>query len=591
MCLLRPSALRKIFLPWASALWGLCGLFGMAPLLASESKPVITIAGVSEAQEANIRAYLSLERLGCALTETQSRLAQRRTHNEVHDALRALGHYQPEIDLDWRTEESCWSLQLRIQPGPAVRIRSLRETVQITGAGAQEAPFRDLLANLPMREGDVLRHDQYEGLKSAMTRIANTRGYFDARFIEQSLRVDRQALTADIVLHFDTGPRYQFGEVELQQALLRPELAARFIPFKPGDFYDSRDLIALQQGLLDSGYFETVRVNADPQTATNHVIPVVVEFTPRPRWVYLAGVGASTDTGPRLRLGLENRRANRAGHRYESDLELSPVRSAVGLNYEIPMDDPRRERINLSARFKTEDTDTSKSDLWQLGGAHVREHPSGWIKTQALSFEREDFTIGGLTRRTDLLMPALGLQRTRSDHPVFPTRGWRVNTSVRGATQDIVSSVSFLQWQGRIKLIEPLGPGRFITRLDSGTTWVGEFSELPGSVRFFAGGDTSVRGYAYQSLGPTNKDGRVIGGRHLLAGSLEYEYPLIKDFSAAVFVDGGNAFERLDEFDARYGVGAGIRWRSPIGPIRIDFAHPTDSTDRFRLHLSMGADL
>ncbi|WP_006786805.1 autotransporter assembly complex protein TamA [Thiorhodospira sibirica] len=582
------SAFRTISLVWASVV--LC-VFGASTLLAAEPTPVITIEGVSEAQEANIRAYLSLDRLGCTLTETQSRLAQRRAHNEVHDALRALGHYQPEIDLQWRTEETCWSLHLHIQPGPPVRIRSLRETVQITGAGVQEAPFRELLANLPMRTGDVLRHDQYEALKSAMTRIANTRGYFDARFIEQSLRVDRQALTADIVLHFDTGARYQFGEIELQQDSLRPELAGKFIPFKPGDAYDSRDLIALQQGLLDSGYFDTVRVNADPQSAENRVIPVVVEFTPRPRWVYLAGVGASTDTGPRLRLGLENRRANRAGHRYETDLELSPVRSSLGLNYEIPMDDPRRERINLSARFKTEDTDTSKSDLWQFGAAHVREYPSGWIKTQALSFEREDFTIGGLTRRTDLLMPVLGLQRTRSDHPVFPSRGWRVNTSVRGASEEVVSSVSFLQWQGRAKVIEPLGPGRVIARLDSGTTWVDEFSELPGSVRFFAGGDTSVRGYAYQSLGPSNKDGRIIGGRHLLAGSLEYEYPLVKDFSAAVFVDGGNAFERLDEFDARYGVGAGIRWRSPIGPIRIDIAHPTDSTDHFRLHLSMGADL
>jgi len=100
-----------------------------------------------------------------------------------------------------------------------------------------------------------------------------------------------------------------------------------------------------------------------------------------------------------------------------------------------------------------------------------------------------------------------------------------------------------------------------------------------------------VRGYGYQRLGPTNADGEVIGGRHLLTGSVEYEIPLFGKWSAAAFVDSGNAYDAIDDFDPKTGVGLGIRWRSPIGPIRVDIAHPVDGDENFRLHLTMGADL
>jgi translocation and assembly module TamA len=121
---------------------------------------------------------------------------------------------------------------------------------------------------------------------------------------------------------------------------------------------------------------------------------------------------------------------------------------------------------------------------------------------------------------------------------------------------------------------------------------VRNFDDLPPSQRYFTGGDTSVRGYAYQALGPKDSVGNVIGGRYLAVASLEYEHPLKKNWSAAAFVDTGNAFSKSFDEDLKTGVGVGVRWQSPIGPVRIDIAHPLDDRDtRFRVHLRLGPDL
>src|SRR5690606_4308455 len=144
-----------------------------------------------------------------------------------------------------------------------------------------------------------------------------------------------------------------------------------------------------------------------------------------------------------------------------------------------------------------------------------------------------------------------------------PQRGWHLGGKIRFAEENLLSSVTFVQLRGRARLIFPLPGGRLLTRADIGVTEADELIELPTSVRFFAGGDASVRGYAYESLGPTNSDGDVVGGRHLLTGSVEYDYRFLPSWSAAVFVDGGNAFDTLDGFEPVYGYGVGIRWRSP----------------------------
>jgi translocation and assembly module TamA len=581
---LKHRASYRLPLLWASGL-----LAGLWFANAAAQTPQITITGVGETAEENIRAHLSIAREPCDMPEWRDRPLLRRAERETSEALRALGFYRPTIAMDLSRDEECWRLHVDVDPGEPVRVR--RVEITLTGEAGEDRAFRALREDPPLKEGDRLRHDRYEQLRNALTRLAADRGYLDNRFITRELRVHVEQGYADVVIHMDSGERYRFGTITLDQDILNPGFVDKFLPFAEGDPYESRKLIDLQQALVDGGYFSEVRVRTETEARADGAVPIHVQLTPRPRRAYLAGIGASTDIGPRLRLGYENRYANRAGHRHNTEIELSPVRSGVGFNYEIPLDQPARERINLTARYQTEDTDTVRSDLYGIGIAHNRQHDSGWIETRSLNYEREDFTVADVTDRTDLLMPGLAFTRVRADHPVSPRRGWRLYGSVRGASEEVVSSVSFAQFHGRAKLITPLGPGRLITRADGGATQADTVIELPSSVRFFAGGDNSVRGYGYQRLGPTNEDGDVIGGRHLLTGSVEYEIPIRGRWRAAAFVDSGNAYDRIDDFDPRTGVGFGVRWMSPIGPIRVDIAHPIDGDEDFRLHLTMGADL
>lgn len=557
--------------------------------LAQAQSPRINVSGVGAELEDNIRVHLSIAREECELPAWRERPLLRRANDETREALRALGFYRPDVAMDFRRTEDCWTLEINVQPGEPVRVRAVEVTLD--GEARDDPAFRNLLNDAPMKPGEVLRHDRYEQLRNSLTRLAADRGYLDNQVLTRELRVQREQGVADAVIHMDSGVRYHFGTITLEQDILRPDFVRKFLPFQEGDPYDSVRLIDLQQALVDGNYFSDVRVRTLTEERADGAVPILVELTPRPRHAYLAGIGASTDIGPRLRLGYEHRYANRAGHRYNTELELSPVRSGVGFNYEIPLDEPSRERLNLMARYQIEDTDTLRSELYGLGVSHTRQHDSGWLETRSLVYEREDYTVAGVTDRSDLLMPGLSFSRVRADHPVFPRRGWRLSGGVRGAHESVISSVSFVQFNGRAKLITPLGPGRLITRAEGGATQADLVTELPSSVRFFAGGDNSVRGYGYQRLGPTNADGEVIGGRHLLTGSVEYEIPLFGKWSAAAFVDSGNAYDAIEDFDPKTGVGLGVRWRSPIGPIRVDIAHPVDGDENFRLHLTMGADL
>jgi translocation and assembly module TamA len=189
-------------------------------------------------------------------------------------------------------------------------------------------------------------------------------------------------------------------------------------------------------------------------------------------------------------------------------------------------------------------------------------------------------------------MPGIGWTRVIADNPLYPRNGLRVNFKTRGSLQEVISDISFLQLMGSFKGILGLPwRSRVIGRVDAGATFMNSFDQLPPSVRFFAGGDNSIRGYAYKSLGPENASGDVEGGKNLLVGSLEIEHRFADKWALAAFVDAGNAFDDT-VIDAKTGVGLGIRWRSPVGPIRLDFAHPLDNSDElFRVHFVMGPEL
>lgn len=554
------------------------------------AEPRVSVSGATSEQTDNIAGYLGKPNEPCTLSGARERRYLRRAREEVNKALNALGFYHADIDLNIERDEECWQLKVAVIANDPVMLDEI--DIQVSGEAESDPLFVERLKKLDVKKGDIMRHDRYEAAKRSLINLAAERGYFTSNLTRQELAIDVRNNKANIHLHLDSGKRFYFGATELIQDTLNEDFLRRYIHFKEGDPFDNQQLLSLRQSLSGSGYFSDVRVQAERDEADDDLhIPITITANPRPKYVYSAGIGFATDTGPRLRLGLENRRVNKRGHRYDAELELSPVRSGIGASYEIPLGDPNRERINFGTGFIREDVDDNLSERYRFRVAYLRELESGWIATKSIDFEREYFTVASQTDTTNLIMPGYELARIRSDDPVYPRKGWKLNGKIRFAAEELASSVSFVQLRGLAKWIFPLGKGRVISRVEAGYTFANDLIDLPSSVRFFAGGDSSIRGYAYQSLGPEDADGKVIGGRHFLTGTLEYDFPITQSWSLAVFTDAGNAYDKRRDFDPAYGHGGGVRWRSPIGPIRLDIAHPTDSNDTFRIHVSMGMDL
>jgi translocation and assembly module TamA len=550
----------------------------------------IELSGVDEIVAANVRAFLTIDEEGCDADQSTVRRHFAAAPAQIQSALEAFGYYAPAVDSSLELGESCWTAVFRIEPGERVLIRSV--DVRIDGAASTDAAFATAQSNSALRAGEPLRHAQYEGLKQQFQNLARDRGYASARFTANRIDIYPLELVADVTLHFESGDRYRFGEVVVEQNVLREDFVATFIQIKPGDPYDNALLTSTYVALNDSGYFDVIDVRPQPPDNESRTIDVTMVLGGVPRRLINYGVGFSTDTGPRFRFGRNIRRWNERGHQLAVNALLSPVVSEVTAIYRYPVGDPRYEWVSFDGGIKRENTDTAESETLAFGARRVVERPSGWSRTQLMSLLLEDFEVAGQEGRSRLLMPEHDWSRLRTDSAVRPSQGSKTDFELRGAGDALGSDTSFIQAVASTKWITSLSNrARVIARARLGVTWEDEFEDLPPSVRFFAGGDTSIRGYEFESLGPMDAAGQVIGGSRLAVASVEYEHPIRQRWSFAVFVDSGNAFTNGD-FDAKTGAGIGARWLSPLGPIRLDIGFPINDPEHgARIHVSLGPDL
>jgi translocation and assembly module TamA len=386
------------------------------------------------------------------------------------------------------------------------------------------------------------------------------------------------------------GPRYHFGEVRLEQNVLDEDFLQRYIPFRSGDPYSLDQVIALQRALHDSNYFQIAQVSPGKPDRESREVPVEVLLTPRKQHRYDFGVGYGTDTGARARFGWRMPRVNRRGHRIDSHIEVSEIGYNVGANYRIPVLNPRTDQLVYSINKEKEETDSNDSVI-SLIGVSLNHNRGDWRETLALNYQLEEFSVADESGDSTLLIPSVAWSRTWGSDFINVLDGLRFDIGIRGASENLASDTDFAQLRGGLKFIYSFdNRNRVLMRGGFGTTETPNFERLPSSIRFFAGGSQSVRGYAYESLGPENEDGDVLGGRHLLTGSVEYEHYFDDKWGLAVFLDAGNAIDNLND-DLEQGAGFGLRWKSPVGPVRIDLANAISTDQGWRLHISIGPDL
>ncbi|MBD8185953.1 autotransporter assembly complex protein TamA [Pseudomonas viridiflava] len=510
---------------------------------------------------------------------------------QAEKAAQALGYYQAQIDSEIQDGENP-RLVIKVLPGEPIRLRNV--VVRVEGPAASLKAFKVPQSDA-LKAGAVLNHGHYEDAKRLIQNQASRYGFFSGRFTSQRLSIDPRAGVADIELVYDSGPRYSLGKVMFSgDSPFDEDLLKRMVPFKENTPYDSQLIAELNQAMQASGYFEGVRVDAAPTAAVGQVIPVTVQLeTRKPRTMGL-GLGFSTDVGPRGRANWTRHWANAQGHSYGFESELSAPRQNVGLWYDVPLDPPLTDKLRFAGGYQYEEiagTD-SLSKLLTVGPEWHSKLPSGWERVISLKWQREEYRLGDDSGLSTLLMPGISYSYLRSDDRIDPHKGYRLQFDAQVAKEGLGSDVNLVRGNVLLKGLTTVAQNhRFLGRVQFGGNFTDGYTSIPPSLRFFAGGDQSVRGYDYQTLSPTNSDGDRIGGRYMVAGSVEYQYSIAEKWRLATFVDQGNSFNSLDLPSLKTGVGFGVRWVSPVGPLRLDLAHPLDDDGGVRLHFSMGPEL
>jgi translocation and assembly module TamA len=556
----------------------------------------IEVDGVDRAVADNVRGYLTLSRYveRADLTDTQVRRLADRAVDEAADAMRPFGYYAPTIRSRTSRDDENWIVRLRITPGDPVRMQTV--DVQITGRGADESELLAVAATNPLKPGTRLDHPTYEKLKTDLMRTALSLGYLDAKLTRHELLVDPPALEASANVSLETGGRYRFGEIRIEQDVIDDALLANYVRFAPGKHFSNDHIRATQYALEDSNYFSEVTVlpgQRDPETL---LVPVTIRGSPIKRDRYTVSFGYGTDTQLRGRFAWDNRRINSRGHHSRIELTASAVNQEALARYIIPVGDPALEKLEFVGGYINEQLGDVDSERWILT-AGLTQAFGKWQRVLFLKLNDETSTYpDGTVDEALLLIPGFSYA---SQPPNFLT-GWVRDSAyyaeISGSPSSLGSDASYLRFYGRAERVWSIRDPWYVRlRGELGTSWVNDFSDLPASQRFFAGGDRNVRGFALDELSPPpdpppadGKDAnKGVGGEHKLVASIEIERDFARNIRGAVFFDTGNAFNDWST-PLEYSVGVGVRWRLPMLLIGLDVAQAlSEDGKKPRIHLNI----
>ncbi|GMV30507.1 MAG: hypothetical protein AMXMBFR59_26320 [Rhodanobacteraceae bacterium] len=599
-----PPPLRHPRTPPRRIAWP--GLAAVALLLlfatptVSAAKIVTTLGGVDGDLKIAALAGLDLTQYADRdVSAAQARRLYERAPAQIATALEPYGYYDAEVTGELKETPEGWNAILTVKPGEPVVVAEL--DLKLDGEARELRSVRQALRAFQPKQGQPMNHDAYERGKAAIQAALFADGFLDAKLVTHRVEITRGTHKATVRLTWEPGQRYRIGKTEFEGSHFNDGFLLRYVPWQEGDFYTQEQLLSLQQRLTEADYFSIVDVNPDVEHAADGVVPIRVTLAPAKRSIYTGGLFIGTDTGFGVRGGLERRWMNRRGHKFKSELILAQRLTSASALYQIPLPGTDSRAFNFGVNYRDEDTETTRSKTSSLVASETRQW-MGFTRTLGLHLQTGDFEIGDRKQvvfrgNSTMLYPQFALTRKRADDPLFVRRGYSVNLLARAAAEGVLSDTNVVQMRGDVKWIRQLQwRHRLILRGTVGMSWVDDFNQLPPDLRFFAGGDRSIRGYGYQTIGPAleidpTKKPVVIGGKHLVTAGAEYEYYFKPKWGIATFVDAGDAFSGTD-YEPKIGAGLGLRWRSPVGMVRFDLAAPLrEPKDGVQIHLVIGPDL
>ncbi len=566
----------------------------------------VEVNGVDSTLRKNVLALLSLERYKDRDRIEPDAVARlfRRVNDEVSDALRPYGYYAPTIQPQLTPEDNGknWRVQIDIQLGEPVLLDNI--SVIVRGAGADDPVFQRVISSRTLVKGRRLEHAAYEKVKSDLQLAAATYGYLDARLLRNELLVDPVAHRANVIIELDSGERYYFGVTTVDQSAIYETQLRRFLRYQQGDPYDAGKLLSTQFALDDSQYFTEVEVRQGARDPVTHTVPISISAKTA-RNTYQLAAGYSTDDGARGSISWLNPLVNRHGHRLRVQWQISQRNDYVNARYDIPIGDPVLDKFSVQALDQTQEVSPGVDTREQSLTPSVTKSLGRWQRVASLSFMHTistDAINGRLV--DDLIVPGIMYASVPEGYLGEELFSRTLYAELIGSNHTLGSNANFMRLDLRSERVLNLAPRwHLLLRAEAGASAVSDFQDLPITFRFYAGGDRSVRGFAYNALSPTQivpsgpQAGTEVktGGRYLLTGTVELVRSLPHNLGVAAFTDAGNAFNRIGDPMA-VSVGVGFRWLLPVLTVGIDVAQAIrapgfDPMPGPRLHLNISPQL
>ena len=582
----------------------LMGMVLFTTSCSSDNKPIkvkntivdpvkVTVKGINkDVVLNNVNAYIaSLP----TISKKRARLYDREIKENIQTALHAYGYYHPSVKLTYPKADDKLANEVvaDIDVGKPLYIRNAQ--IDIIGQGSDYQAFYDIIKASNIKSYKLLDHGAYKELKEDLLNKAIELGFFDASFSVARILVYQEQNAADITLLLDTKKRYHFGQIiadDETKNLLKPSNS--LINFTEGQDFSSKTLEKFSSSLSLTKFYKAVDVRALVEDRKDNKVPVKVNLARNSNNLFRVGLGYSTDEQIRGILGWDKPLINESGHSFNSYLRVSSVKQDAQAIYKIPHKNPNLDYFYIKAAQIHTDYNDTLSDLSHASFHYVANMLGKWRRDYYLAAEYEDYTQGLEDDFTTNLMLGLQLSRRSTTGGMDPKTGYSITFDNKFATSAI-TDLNF--WHSQLDIRGVLSPSentRFIYKLYQGATIGSDALKVPPSMRFFAGGEKTLRGFSYKDKAPL-KNEKLKGGRYLTATTAELNFPIgITNARGAVFLDSAICTDDYKkDRNILLGPGIGFRYLSDYGIFKLDIAYGIDHDEddrQIKLHLSFGPE-
>lgn len=559
----------------------------MQPLLENVNQSNVTLSAPNAIKEL-LNDHFDLPNAPL-IDQTAQHIFMRRAKREISELLATEGYFTPTVTLKRDLSEDLETLEVIVEPGPRTRVSEV--IIEFLGEitvdeKKNHAEIKRLRKAWQLKQGDIFRSKNWEEAKAQLLSEIHHKDYASAEIIESQAIVDPNNDSAQLRIVVDSGPTFYFGDL-IVTGLDRYQHTEvkNFLPFKTGDPYRRDLLFYFQTALQKMPHFSSVSVNISPDRTLHKAAPIHVQFTEKKSKNIALGAGYSSNNGGRGEVNFNSYNFLDSALNLSSTLRLEQKRQTFFAGIDTL---PDQNNIQYSLGTRLQRTDIEDLETINQRVNFTRSYLIRNMNRQlGLSWQREEKRpSGGFNQINEALVLDWQWRKHQVDDPLNARRGNISEVRIGGASQQVLSDQDFLRTYARQQFWWPIGKRDVLfIRGEAGFTLANSRFGIPQEYLFRAGGIHSVRGYDFMSLG-VREGNAIVGGRAMATGTIEYTHWMFDKWGGAIFTDIGSAADNWRQFNPSVGYGAGVRWRSPAGPLAIDLARGHE-TGVFRFHFSL----